>query len=77
MKGRELVDVVTFSLFKQSIRKCGLCVGKGGFSFCESDFEFIWKNLTKLDILAFHGLFDMWVDHEVILGERKKARVID
>ena len=65
------------SLSKQSIEKCCLCVGMGGFSLCESDFEFIWKTLAKLDIWTFHGLFNIWVDDEVILSGRKRARVID
>ena len=48
-----------------------------GFSLYESAFEFIWKTWAKLDIWVFHKPFDMWVDLEVMLGGRKRARVID
>ena len=34
-------------------------------------------NLAKLGIWAFHGLFNIWVDLEVMLDGRKRAMVID
>ena len=43
----------------------------GGFSLFERDFELIWK------MWAFHGLFDIWVDREIILNGRKITMKID
>ena len=41
-----------------------------------SSFNYSKSNWAKLDIWAFHGFFDIWVDLEVMLGERKKVKVI-
>ena len=54
----------------ERIGKCGLCVGMGGFSLYERDFELIRK------IWVFHGFFNIWVDLEVRLGGRKRVKVI-
>ena len=35
------------------------------------------SNLVKLDIWAFYGFFDIWVDKKVILSGRKRARMTD
>ena len=35
------------------------------------------SNWAKLDIWAFHGLFDVWVDVEVMLSGRKRVRIIE
>ena len=34
------------------------------------------SNWAKLEIWTFHGLFDIWVDLEVMVGGRKRVKVI-
>ena len=34
------------------------------------------SNCVKLDIWTFHGFFDIWIDLEVMLGGRKRVKVI-
>ena len=69
-------DVVAFSLSKQSFENVAYVLVHVVLAYV-SDFEFIWKTWVKLDIWAFHGLFYIWVDDEVILSGRNRARVID
>ena len=55
----------------EDIEEIGIWEGMGCSNFSER------SNLAKLDIWTFHRLFDIWVDLEVMLGGRNKARVID
>ena len=70
VKYADILYTEVSSLSKQSIEKCCLCVGMSGFSFCERDFELIWK------IWTFHGIFDAWVNVKVVLKMIKWAVIL-
>ena len=55
-------------LLIKNIEEIGTQEDMGGSNFFER------LNLTKLDIWAFHGFFDIWVDLKVMLYGRKGTR---